>query len=200
VLITIPRTAPRGARRSYARLILRPARSRSLHFFEGCFLRPGAAVEYAALWPTHHYPVTPLVVEYAGSTGLDARNRPARGHNRARDLYILWRFNLVSREWEEIARAISEGPEWYEYFRPIVDREIIRRPVDHVAEARAAAGRLAALIDGELNQLADEGRERALSFLYDEIAMRFSAAIAPAPAQRAALIGGEARARRAHAA
>jgi hypothetical protein len=200
MLVRIPRTALRGAARCYARLVLRPARSRSLRFFEGRFFKCGAAVEDAALWPTDHYPVTPLLVEYAGSTGRDVRGLPARGHNRARDLYILWRFNLGCREWEEVAQVISEGPEWYEYFRPIVEREIIKPPVDHVTEARAATGRLAALIDGELNQLADEGRERALSFLYDEIAMRFSEAVTALPAQRAALLGGQARARRARAA
>ncbi len=46
--------------------------------------------------------------------------------------------------------------------------------VDHVTEARAAAGRLATLIDGELGQLEPEGQKSAVSFFYDQIAARFA--------------------------
>ena len=49
-----------------------------------------------------------------------------------------------------------------------------RAVVDHVGDARAVAGRLAALIDGALDELTEEGREHALAFLYDEVAARFA--------------------------
>lgn len=175
--IRIPRTAARNSPRTYALLILRKSRSKALRVFDGRLFQPGQRIDESELWPTPHYPRTPLLVEYAGPTGFDARGRRARGHNRSRDLYILWRFDAARREWQEIARAIADGPEWFEYFRPIVEREIIPPDIDHVAEARAAIGTLAALIDGTLNQLANEGRSRALSFLYDEVAARFAESI-----------------------
>lgn len=177
VLVRIPRTAARRSERTYALLVLRKPRSKALRVFKGRLFQTGAYVEESALWPTPHYPRAPLLIEYAGRTGRDAGGRPARGHNRARDLYILWRFDAARREWDELARTSSEGPEWYEYFAPIVQQEIIPPDVDHVAEARAATGRLAALIDGELDELADEGRGRALGFLYDQIGSRLAEAL-----------------------
>ncbi len=162
--VSIPRTAPRRAERTYALLILRP--SPRLKIFEGVFLRTGSVIEQAALRPTPHYPEIPLLIEFAGRDG------GGRGHNRSRDIHVLWRF--VAGEWEEIARILSQGSEWFDHLAPIVRRELVRPAVDHVAEARAASGRLAALIDGELSQLTEEGRERALAFLYDQVAARFA--------------------------
>jgi hypothetical protein len=173
--VSIPRTAPRRAERTYALLVLRPSPRRKL--FEGVFLRTGSLVDEAALRPSPHYPEIPLLIEFAGNDGS------GRGHNRSRDIHVLWRF--IGGAWEEIARTLSQGSEWFDHLAPIVRRELVRPAVDHVAEARAAAGRLAALIDGELSQLAEEGRERALAFLYDQVAARFAenvsdaAAIAP---------------------
>jgi hypothetical protein len=172
----IPRTASRRTERTYALLILRPAPR--LRIFEGTFLKTGSMVEETALRPSPHYPEIPLVLEFAGTDGS------GRGHNRSRDIHVLWRY--VAGEWEEIARTLSEGSEWFDHLAPIVRRELVRPAVDHVAEARAAAGRLAALIDGELSGLAEEGRERALAFLYDQVASRFAESVSAA----AGAVGG----------
>jgi hypothetical protein len=208
MLIRIPRTAARRSERTYALLLLHKSRSRALRFFRGRLFETGARVEESALWPTRHYPRRPLLVEYAGSTGLSADGRRASGHNRSRDLYILWRFDPERREWDELARTASDGPEWYEYFQPIVAREIAEREiippgVDQVAEARAVAGRLVALIEGALDELADEGRDRALSFLYDQIAARFAASLSESAAALRPLMAasaGSGRAKRERAA
>jgi hypothetical protein len=167
----IPRTAPRRGERTYALLVLR--QSPRLKIFEGVLLKTGRAVEESALRPTPHYPEIPLLIEFAGNDGS------GRGHNRSRDIHILWRY--AGGEWEEIARSLSQGSEWFDHLAPIVRRELVRPTgVDHVGEARAAAGRLAALIDGELSQLAEEGRERALAFLYDQVAARFAESVTAA--------------------
>jgi hypothetical protein len=181
-LVRIPRTAARGVansktERSYALLVLRLGRNRALRNFEGRLFRCGALVEESALWPAPHYPRVPLLIEYAGRESAAANAKPARGHNRARDIRILWRYDRERGEWDELARILSEGSHWYADLAPIVERELVPPDIDHVSEARAAAGRLAALIDTELGALASEGREHALAFLFDEIAGRIAGTI-----------------------
>ncbi len=172
--VRIPRTAGRHCTRSYALLVLRVGRNRALRNFEGRLFRAGALVEESALWPTPHYPRIPLLIEFAGTDGLAANGKPAHGHNRARDIRILWRFDRERGEWDEVARIASAGSHWYADLAPIVERELVAPDVDDVGEARSAAGRLAALIDGALNELTDEGREHALGFLFDEVAARLA--------------------------
>jgi hypothetical protein len=172
--IRLPRTAGRRAGPGYALLVRRLSPNRALRNFEGKLLRAGAFVEESALWPDRHYPLVPLLIEFAGTDGLAANGKPARGHNRARDIRILWRFDRARAEWDEVARIMSDGSHWYADLAPIVERELVPAAVDCVGEARAAAGRLAALIDGALDQLTEEGREHALAFLYDEVAARFA--------------------------
>jgi hypothetical protein len=196
--VRLPRSALRRNARTYALLILRPSRSRALRLFEGKVFKSGIWIPDDALWPTPHFPRVPLLMEYAGTSGLAASGKPARGHNRARDVRVLWRY--AGSEWQEIARCETEGSEWYEYMLPIVRIELARpesRPgVDHVGEARSAAGRLAALIDGELAQLAGEGREAALGFLYDEVALRCAEAVEDLAAGYGPLFAAPVRRRR----
>ena len=82
--------------------------NRALRNFEGQLLRSGALVEDSALWPDAHYPLVPLLIEFAGTDGLAANGKPARGHNRARDIRILWRFDRERGEWDEVTRITSE--------------------------------------------------------------------------------------------
>jgi hypothetical protein len=175
--IRLPRSAWRRAGPSYALLVRRLSPNRALRNFEGQLLRSGALVEESALWPDRSYPLVPLLIEFAGTDGLAANGKPARGHNRARDIRILWRFDRERSEWDEVARIKSEGSHWYADLAPIVERELVPSVVGHVDcvnDARAVAGRLAALIDGALDELTEEGREHALAFLYDEVAARFA--------------------------
>lgn len=118
----------------------------------------------------------PLLIEFAGSTGRDARGWPARGHNRALDLHILWRYDARAGDWQEVARTVSQGAEWFVALEPIVRRELVRPPANYVEEARTASERLLVTIDRELHELdADEARERVLAFLYDQVAARLVA-------------------------
>jgi hypothetical protein len=172
--IRLPRSAPRHCGRSYLLLVRRLSPKRALRNFEGQLLRPGALVEEAALWPDSHYPLVPLVIEYAGTDGIAANGKPARGHNRARDIRVLWRFDRGRAQWDEVARIASEGSHWYAMLAPLVERELVPAAIDHAQDAREAAGRLAALIDGALAELSEEAREHALAFLYDQVAARFA--------------------------
>ena len=137
--------------------------NRALRNFEGQILRSGALVEEAALWPDSHYPLVPLLIEFAGTDGLAANGKPARGHNRARDIRILWRFDRERGAWDEVARITSEGSHWSADLAPIVERELalpdMYAPRDDVEDAREEVGRLAALIDGALDGVDRRGQE-----------------------------------------
>jgi hypothetical protein len=198
VQVKIPRTAARRSERTYVRLVLRPVRRAP--FFEGALLRAGGFVEESALWPTPDYPLVPLLIEYAGSDGT------GRGHNRSRDVHVLWRYvrghseGKPSGDFEEVARVASHGAEWVYDLRPIVERELLRPAIDHDARGRAAASRLAALIDGALDELEDAGRESALAALYNQVAARFAESVAAGAVLRESFFAAPARRRRARAA
>lgn len=170
--VQIPRTARRHAK-TWTLLIRRISRD---GIPEGTHFRPGAIVEEEDLRPTPEWPAVPLLIEFAGTTGVDAEGRAARGHNRSLDVHILWRFG--SGGWFELARSESAGAEWRDHFADLIARELARfradNPLDHVAAARAVTGRICAAIDLELGQLEEEGRRQAVSFLYDQIASRLA--------------------------
>jgi hypothetical protein len=173
-------------------LILRPVRRAP--FFAGSLLRAGAFVEESALWPTPDYPLVPLLIEYAGPDG------PGRGHNRSPAVYVLWRYVPPRQEFEEVARVRSHGAEWVHDLRPIVERELVRPAIDHNARGRATAAQLAALIDGALDDLEDEGRESALAALYNQVAARFAESVAAGAVLRESLFAAPARRKGARAA
>src|SRR5277367_1081440 len=107
----------------------------------GPFFKCGKLIDESALWPSNHFPVVPLLLEYAGS------DHSGHGHNRSRDIHVLWRYVRDRQKWEEIARVTADGADWFHHLAPIVEREMVRPEVDHVAEARAASGRVEALMD-----------------------------------------------------
>jgi hypothetical protein len=174
MLIRIPRTAKSRGERTYAQLILRVPRRPRIRIFEGrVFFRCGVNVERDALRPNEAYPATPLLLEYAGN------DRTGRGHNRSNDIHVLWRFNAQRGEFDEIARAVSQGPEWFYHLAPIALREIEKNaaptPIDFVQVAAAVTSRVLAILDTELDSLEDEGRDRVMSFLYDQFTARLVA-------------------------
>lgn len=178
MLVRIPRSAVSRRARAWALLIRRisPQSSRGLRLFEGTHFKTGAHVDESELRPTPRYPLVPLLIEFAGTTGLDPFGRAARGHNRATDLHILWRYDARLRDWQEIARTVSAGAEWFMHLEPIVRRELVRPPSNYIEEARTASARLVATLDRELYELdADEARVRVLSFMYDQVAARLVA-------------------------
>jgi hypothetical protein len=181
MLIHLPRSAPGGrGEPTYAQLILRLRRS---EFIDGPFFRTGARVEETALWPSPAYPEVPLLLEFAGRDRGEGRN--ARGHNRAPDIHLLWRYDRARREFDEIASARSYGAEWFHHLAPIIRRHIIRPPANHAEAEKAARGasaRVLAALEGELDQLEDEGRDSAIALLYDQVAARFAASVAESAA------------------
>ena len=176
--IRIPHSSPSRGAMTWALLVRRisPRSSRGLRIFEGTHLKTGSQIEESELRPTERYPLVPLVIEFAGSTGRDARGRPARGHNRSTHLHILWRYDARVSDWQEIIRTVTEGADWFVQFEPIVRRELVRPPANYAEEARTASERLIVTIDRELHELdADEARESVLAFLYDQIVARLVA-------------------------
>lgn len=169
VFVTIPRSAPGGRPEpTWAQLILRVRRS---GLIDGRFFRTGARVEESALRPSDAWPEVPLLVEFAGS------ERAGRGHNRSADIHLLWRYDSARRGFDEIARVRSDGAEWLHHLEPIIRRHIRRPPVSPTSEARDAARRVVAALEGELDLLEDEGHERALALIYNQVAARFAASV-----------------------
>jgi hypothetical protein len=162
--IRIPRTCQFRREPTYAMLIRRVNR-RKVIAFEGRYFRTGVTVDERELRPTLEWPEIPLLIEYAGS------DRTGRGHRRSRDIHVLWKFEIG--QWVELARVSSQGPEWVHHLKPIVLRELRVAPVNYIALATDATGRVLALLDAELDAMdEDEGRERIMFLLYDRFTAR----------------------------
>lgn len=136
--------------------------------FEGRLFRCGMRVAVSDLRPTADYPEVPLLIEYAGNDASGS------GHNRSNDIHLLWRYQAGA--WVELARVASQGREWVFDILPIVQRELAGAPVHQcVADAEKVSQLVLGVLDRELLTLAGEGRSRALSFLWDELAARLVA-------------------------
>jgi hypothetical protein len=153
----------------YAKLLLRvyPRRANGLDRFDGQLLKPGAVIEHSALWPTTEYPPVPLLLEYAGS------DHSGRGHNRAKSIYILWRYELVRTEWVEVARAVSDNDDWHTHLVPIAFAEINRgTPPRDAKYAAAVCGRILGALDSELDRLTIDDRDMVMHFVYEQFTAR----------------------------
>lgn len=170
--VRIPRSSPSRGERSYAQLILRVLHHPRVRFFDGPLFRCGQLVDESELRPTPDAPLAPLLIEYAGN------DRSGWGHRRSNDIHILWRYDAARADWVEIARTLSQGPEWKWNLAPIVRRELgsVAPAPNFVAIARASTDRVLEILDGELDQFDDEGRARVLSFLYDAFTARLMSA------------------------
>jgi hypothetical protein len=167
VSIRIPRSPSRRGQQGFATLILRISTG-PLTGFDGTHLRRGSSIDYAALWPNPKYPATPLLLEYLGSDGS------GWGHNRSNDVWVLWRFNLEKKEWDQIASVAARGKDWYYSFAPIVRRELaaIALLIDD-ATIDAASARVIASLDGELRELIDENdKNRLMARAYNQFTER----------------------------
>ncbi len=164
--VIIPRSAAGRRELMYARLLWRVHPDRTLaNAFEGKLLKPGARIELSDLWPHEGYPRTPVLLECAGS------DHSGRGHNRSKQIYVLWRFE-AKRGWVELARTLTEGAEWIVHLMPLALRELggpARLDPDLAANvATTFLGRL----DDELKELGAGDRALALSFVYEQLAAR----------------------------
>jgi hypothetical protein len=162
----IPLTASGRRDKTFAQLVLRVKPRATINAFEGRFLRCGAHVNVCDLWPTVDYPNVPLLIEFAGF------ERGGYGHVRARDIHVLWRYEVQTGKWVEIARILSHGPEWVQHLKPIIEAQFDAPPENYVKDAMDASDRVLALLDNEIEALSDEGRARLLSVLFDQLAAR----------------------------
>lgn len=169
--VRIPRTATDRREITHARLLRRtPQRYWFSRFDRSVYLKPGSLVDESELRPTPDFPKVPLVLEYAG------RERGLGPNRRGKEIHVLWRYDPATHDWAEIARVLSEGPEWFYRLQPIIRRELMTHvQATCVAEARAVTDRVLELLDGELSVLEEEGRERAMCFLYDQLTARLGA-------------------------
>lgn len=165
--IQIPRTAQSRQEVTYAKLIWRVHPDRRFpDAFEGVLLKPGSSIEYSELWPNEKYPARPLLLEFAGS------DHTGRGHNRSKQIHVLWRFEPTLGCWVEIARTLSVAAEWILYLKPVALAAIGGpAPPDPEAAARFT-GRFLAQFDLEIRELARDDRHQALSFMYEQVAAR----------------------------
>jgi hypothetical protein len=169
--IRIPQTCTDRRQLTFAQIILRMSPRATPTIFEGARFRTGSRVTECELRPTPDYPEIPLLLEYAGN------DRTGRGHRRSNDIHVLWKFESETSEWIELARVTSQGPEWFEHLGPIMRDHLRGGPNANEAEvAGKATRRILELMDRELESLARDGRERAMSFLYDAFTARLMAA------------------------
>ena len=172
VPIRIPHSSPSRGVRSYAQLILSVPRQPRLHIFDGrVYFRTGSRIEENELRPTPEYPAVPLLLEYAGN------DRKGWGHNRSRDIRVLWRWNEARREWDELARILTQGTEWFHHLAPLVRRELAeqnagRPPVSPGEVGRTVTARVLAFLDAEMSPLDDAERSHVMSSLHDQFTAR----------------------------
>lgn len=171
-VIRIPRSVVRRDAMSFAKLLSKVSPNASTGFeFEGTFLRPGARIDHAALWPTPQHPRVPVLLECAGSDGT------GWGHRRSPLIYILWRYDQDQGEWIELARAVGQAWDWCEVLGPVAARALAEQlPVRPPPDVGALAQRMARLLDDELGAVAPEERWKLLAIIHDQLAWRFTAA------------------------
>jgi hypothetical protein len=166
VRIELPRSVFQRNLQGFVQLVQHPERLRS-----GPLFRTGQTIEKAQLWPTPDFPVTPLLIEYCGTTKTDDSGRPARGHNRGRDIHIIWQFDHRSEErrpWIKIHETEICGPDWERSFRPLIADVIELPEINEEERGWAAANEaLAAALEKLANLPTDKTHAIAVSRFYD---------------------------------
>lgn len=139
-------------------------------------MRCGAMIHESQLWPTDEYPLTPLLLEYAGRDfEAPLEYGPlGSGHLRRPDVRLLWRYNRRKHTWTELARCSSVSRDGIEYLMLIAREELARQPspVPAVELAARASSRAIEVLDAELAQLDWQERALAISQIYDQVISR----------------------------
>lgn len=138
--------------------------------FEGMLIKCGAKVPLASLWPDARYPKVPILLEFAGS------DYSGRGHNRSRQIHVLWRLDVDQLVWVEVARTLSYRAEWILQLRPIALQELGGVPAPDPDLALQFAARFLRRLDDELKDLGAGDRALAVNFLFEQIAARLAGA------------------------
>jgi len=165
-MVRIPRSARHRKILTWARLLRRVAPYPLTGLdFEGELLWPGEWVPLEKLWPSPAYPRQPILMEGAGAV------RSGWGKNRAPELYILWRYEVKSGEWIELARCEAQGWEWPAILGQAARAAVAEQlPIRPPAEASAVAERLRHLLDEELAAAAPADRWKVLAMIHEQLA------------------------------
>lgn len=174
--IQLPRSSPSRRERGYLCLIRRVSDNPTAIAFDGKHFRCGSAIDDAELWPDEEWPVTPLLLEYAGldhdaplqrlASGYGGKRRPA--------MHVLWRYERDRRGWRQLARASSVDNDWVPHFVAIARLELARdgRRVAPVEIATRVSDRWLEALDRELRALDTEERAMVLGFVFEQITAR----------------------------
>lgn len=167
-MVRLPLSARDRRLMTYAKLLRRVARHAQTGFdFDGQLLRPGELVAESSLRPSPDYPAVPILLECAGP------ERPGRGHNRAAELYILWRYEANRSAWTELARVAAESWDWAAVLGPLAWQAVADQwPSAPPAEACAVTERLERIVDAELEAAALADRRKILAIIHDRLAAR----------------------------
>jgi hypothetical protein len=158
--VKLPRSATRRGALTWAKLLTRvDAKAQNGFGFEGRIVRPGALIGI------HEMPEPAVVLECAGNDGS------GRGHRRAEDVYILWRYDRRRGEWAELARARSVNWEWALDLRPIA-RRALEGPPPNAPEERTAIARVLNLVDAEIEGAGQQTLLDVMAALHDRLAAR----------------------------
>lgn len=170
-VVRLPRSVVRRDAITFCKLLCQVRRDPQTGFdFVGRFLRPGARMDEAELWPAPQYPAVPVLLECAGSDGR------GWGHRRSANTYILWLYERTSGEWAELARAVGQAWEWCYILGPVAARVLAQQlPIRPPAEIGPLAERIRSLLEGELSNLPPEDRSKVLGLLHDQLAARLAA-------------------------
>lgn len=168
--VRIPCSSRRNNSNTYGKLLTRVDPQAINGFgFEGSIIRPGKEVQWSALWPTPAHPKIPILLECAGA------QKAGWGHRKEPDVYILWRFDPVRKEWGELGRSSSLTGAWaYDLRAPAVRalEESLGTAVEIFGGFDKVVERLDHLLTYELGKLPLEERGRAVGILHDQFCSR----------------------------
>jgi hypothetical protein len=167
--VRIPHTSQRRGEHTFCRLIerIRPDEWHPMAI-EGPTFKCGREIDERELWPEKHFPRVPLLLEHAGIAV------PGWGHNRSSHTYILWQYNATKTEFAELMRVVAHGNEWVEAIRAPALNALRDPDITSAHIAAAAAKRVHAAVDRELQFLNFEARGHFISRLYEEAAGRLA--------------------------
>ena len=159
LLVRLPRTASSRGTVTYLKLLDRVKRDSIWGGwrFEGRLLRPGGFIPAAEIQEPG------LLLECAGVLP------GGWGHSRAPTLYLLWRWDRPAGRWRELARVASVGRDWTLDLGPIARREF-EPPGPLLVDPEAAAGRLMAAFEQEIEALEFKARVLVLRAVQDRLA------------------------------
>lgn len=167
-LVSLPRSATSRNAITYVKLIhsVKTDHAFGGYRFEGPLFRPNQTIEEAELRPSPDYPETPLLLECAGPAA------PAWGHKRAKQLYILWKYNPSRNDWDEVARTAAADRDWTVDLGPIAKRLVHPKPI--LIDAPRIADRVLVKLEDELEPLERCAQRLVLLAVYDRFASRIA--------------------------